>query len=276
MQQDSSSDPINVEAAVAGPGATTHFGYTTVGEREKAGKVAEVFRSVAGRYDLMNDLMSGGLHRVWKAFAVARAGVRPGMKVLDVAGGTGDLSTAFARRVGPDGEVWLTDINDSMLRVGRDRLLDRGLPLPAAVCDAECLPFADGYFDRVMVAFGLRNMTHKARALTEMRRVLKPGGKLLVLEFSRVARPLAPLYDLYSFTVLPWLGARVARDERSYRYLAESIRLHPDQNTLASMMEAAGLSHVRFFNLTAGVVALHEGVNLGPCPPAAGNAAGAD
>lgn len=260
MQSDSSSDVSGAS------GATTHFGYATVKEGEKAGKVAEVFHSVASRYDLMNDLMSAGLHRAWKAFTVARADVRPGMKVLDIAGGTGDLAKAFARRAGADGEVWLTDINDSMLRVGRDRMVDRGLLLPTAVCDAEQLPFPDGYFDRVTVAFGLRNMTHKERALAEMRRVLKLGGKLLVLEFSRVAKPLAPLYDWYSFAVLPWLGKKVAGDEGSYRYLAESIRMHPDQNTLVGMMETAGLSRVRFFNLSAGVVALHEGVNLGPAP----------
>jgi len=243
--------------------ATTHFGYCSVRESEKAAKVAEVFHSVAGRYDLMNDLMSVGLHRAWKAFTIARADVRPGMKVLDIAGGTGDLARAFARKAGASGEVWLTDINDSMLRVGRDRLADEGLILPIAVCDAERLPFPDGYFDRVTVAFGLRNMTHKDIALAEMRRMLKPGGKLLVLEFSHVAKPLAPLYDWYSFNVLPWLGARVAGDADSYRYLAESIRVHPDQQTLARMLEEAGLSNVKYFNLNAGVVALHEGVNLG-------------
>ncbi|HEU0229732.1 MAG TPA: bifunctional demethylmenaquinone methyltransferase/2-methoxy-6-polyprenyl-1,4-benzoquinol methylase UbiE [Burkholderiaceae bacterium] len=262
MQHDSSPDSPRPS------GTTTHFGYATVGEAEKAGKVAEVFHSVASRYDLMNDLMSAGMHRAWKAFTVARADVRPGMKVLDIAGGTGDLAKAFARRAGANGEVWLTDINDSMLRVGRDRMVDRGLLLPTAVCDAERLPFPDGYFDRVTVAFGLRNMTHKDRALAEMRRVLKLGGKLLVLEFSKVARPLAPVYDWYSFSVLPWLGRKVAGDEGSYRYLAESIRMHPDQQTLAGMLESAGLSRVRFFNLTAGVVALHEGVNLGPNPQA--------
>jgi len=210
----------------------------------------------------MNDLMSGGLHRAWKVFTVARAGVRPGMKVLDIAGGTGDLAKAFARRAGPTGEVWLTDINDSMLRVGRDRMLDAGLMMPTAVCDAEKLPFPDGYFDRVSVAFGLRNMTHKDRALAEMTRVLRPGGKLLVLEFSRVAKPLRAAYDWYSFNVLPWLGRKVARDEASYRYLAESIRMHPDQATLAGMLKQAGLARVQYFNLTAGVVALHEGVRL--------------
>ena len=241
---------------------TTHFGFQTVDESEKAQRVAAVFHSVADRYDVMNDLMSVGLHRVWKAFTVGRAAVRPGMKVLDIAGGTGDLARAFAKAAGPSGEVWLTDINDSMLRVGRDRLIDRGQLLPAAVCDAERLPFPDGYFDRVSVAFGLRNMTHKDVALSEMRRVLKPGGKLLVLEFSKVAKPLAPVYDWYSFKILPWLGARVAGDEDSYRYLAESIRMHPDQETLAGMMREAGLERVQYFNMSAGIVALHEGVRM--------------
>lgn len=242
---------------------TTHFGYETVDESEKAAKVAQVFHSVAERYDVMNDLMSGGLHRLWKTFTVARANVRPGMRVLDIAGGTGDLARAFAKRAGPTGEVWLTDINTSMLRVGRDRLIDHGLLVPVAVCDAEKLPFPDQYFDLVTVAFGLRNMTRKDRALAEMRRVLKPGGKLMVLEFSRVARPVAPVYDWYSFNVLPWLGQKVAGDAHSYRYLAESIRMHPDQQTLADMMGKAGLSRVQYFNLTGGIVALHEGVNLG-------------
>lgn len=242
---------------------TTHFGYETVDESEKAAKVAQVFHSVAERYDVMNDLMSGGLHRLWKTFTVARANVRPGMRVLDIAGGTGDLARAFAKRAGPTGEVWLTDINASMLRVGRDRLIDHGLLVPVAVCDAEKLPFPDQYFDLVTVAFGLRNMTRKDRALAEMRRVLKPGGKLMVLEFSRVARPVAPVYDWYSFNVLPWLGQKVAGDAHSYRYLAESIRMHPDQQTLADMMGKAGLSRVQYFNLTGGIVALHEGVNLG-------------
>ncbi|HMN65977.1 MAG TPA: bifunctional demethylmenaquinone methyltransferase/2-methoxy-6-polyprenyl-1,4-benzoquinol methylase UbiE [Burkholderiaceae bacterium] len=238
---------------------TTHFGYETVDEASKAARVAGVFHSVAARYDLMNDLMSAGLHRIWKAFTIGQAAVRPGMRVLDVAGGTGDLARAFARRVGAQGEVWLTDINGSMLTVGRDRLVDDGCLQPAVQCDAEALPFPDGYFDRVTVAFGLRNMTHKERALAEMRRVLKPGGRLLVLEFSQVRKALAPLYDLYSFSVLPWLGKRVAGDEASYRYLAESIRMHPDQETLKTMMEEAGFSRVRYFNLTGGVVALHEG-----------------
>lgn len=228
----------------------------------KSATVRRVFDSVAERYDVMNDLMSVGLHRVWKAFTIARAAIRPGMKVLDIAGGTGDLAKAFSRAAGPTGEVWLTDINTSMLRVGRDRLLDAGVVLPTAVCDAEHLPFPDNYFDRVSVAFGLRNMTHKDRALAEMRRVLKPGGKLLVLEFSRVAKPLAPAYDWYSFKILPWLGKRVAGDSESYRYLAESIRMHPDQETLSDMLRVAGLERVQHFNLTAGVAALHEGTKL--------------
>ncbi|MCK9510064.1 MAG: bifunctional demethylmenaquinone methyltransferase/2-methoxy-6-polyprenyl-1,4-benzoquinol methylase UbiE [Pigmentiphaga sp.] len=241
---------------------TTHFGFQTVPETEKAQRVAQVFHSVAERYDVMNDLMSMGLHRLWKRFTVARAGVRPGMKVLDIAGGTGDLARAFARQAGPTGEVWLTDINESMLRVGRDRLLDAGLLLPVAVCDAEQLPFASNTFDRVSVAFGLRNMTHKNRALASMLRVLRPGGKLLVLEFSRIARPLEPAYDWYSFNVLPWLGRKVANDEGSYRYLAESIRMHPDQETLASLMREVGFERVQYFNLAGGVVALHEGIKL--------------
>lgn len=247
---------------LATPEQSTHFGFQTVPEADKARRVADVFHSVASRYDVMNDLMSMGLHRVWKAFTIGRAQVRPGMRVLDIAGGTGDLARALAKRVGADGEVWLTDINDSMLRVGRDRLLDDGLVTPVSVCDAEHLPFPDRYFDRVTVAFGLRNMTHKDAALAEMHRVLKPGGKLLVLEFSRVAPPLAPAYDWYSFNVLPRLGRLVASDEGSYRYLAESIRMHPDQQTLADMMRDAGLDRVQFFNMAAGVVALHEGVRL--------------
>jgi demethylmenaquinone methyltransferase/2-methoxy-6-polyprenyl-1,4-benzoquinol methylase len=238
---------------------TTHFGFQSVPESEKARRVADVFHSVAQRYDIMNDLMSVGLHRIWKRFMALRAGVRPGMRVLDIAGGTGDIAQALARDAGPTGEVWLTDINDSMLAVGRDRMADRGLLLPVAVCDAEQLPFADNSFDRVTVAFGLRNMTHKDQALAEMRRVLKPGGRLLVLEFSRIAEPLRPAYDLYSFKVLPWLGSKVAGDAESYRYLAESIRMHPDQDTLAKLMEQVGFARVQWFNLTGGVVALHEG-----------------
>ncbi len=241
---------------------TTHFGYQTVSENEKVHKVAEVFHSVAPKYDVMNDLMSGGLHRVWKAFTIVQAGIRPGFKVLDIAGGTGDLAKVFSRKAGPTGQVWLTDINESMLRVGRDRLLNKGLNTPVSLCDAEKLPFPDNYFDRVSVAFGLRNMTHKDQALAEMQRVLKPGGKLLVLEFSKVWGPLKKPYDLYSFSVLPWLGKRIADDADSYRYLAESIRMHPDQDTLKTMMEDAGLDRVQYFNLTGGVAALHTGVKL--------------
>lgn len=237
----------------------THFGFTTVEEKEKAQKVAGVFHSVAAKYDVMNDLMSGGLHRVWKAFTIGRANVRPGQKVLDIAGGTGDLARAFAKAAGPRGEVWLTDINASMVRVGRDRLLDEGVITPTLLCDAEKLPFPDNYFDVVSVAFGLRNMTHKDVALAEMRRVLKPGGKVLVLEFSRIWQPLTKAYDLYSFKLLPWLGSRIAGDAESYRYLAESIRMHPDQDTLKQLMETAGLEAVDYYNLSGGIVALHQG-----------------
>jgi demethylmenaquinone methyltransferase/2-methoxy-6-polyprenyl-1,4-benzoquinol methylase len=241
---------------------TTHFGYRTVSEEEKARHVAGVFDSVAGRYDLMNDLMSAGLHRLWKHFTVGQSLARPGDRVLDVAGGTGDLARLFAQRVGPEGEVVLTDINGSMLAVGRDRMLDAGLRVPAAQCDAEHLPFPDGHFDCVSVAFGLRNMTHKDAALTEMSRVLKPGGRLLVLEFSQVWKPLQPLYDAYSFGVLPLLGRLVTGDSASYRYLAESIRMHPGQEELRQMMERAGLERVEYFNLSAGVVALHRGYRI--------------
>lgn len=241
---------------------STHFGFKTVAEDEKVHKVAEVFHSVASKYDVMNDLMSAGLHRAWKAFTIAKAGVRPGFKVLDIAAGTGDLTKAFAKQAGPQGEVWLTDINESMLKVGRDRMLNAGLLTPSCLCDAEKLPFPDNYFDRVSVAFGLRNMTHKDQALAQMQRVLKPGGKLLVLEFSKVATPLQKPYDLYSFSVLPWLGQKIAGDADSYRYLAESIRMHPDQESLKTMMQEAGLERVEYFNLTAGVAALHIGVKL--------------
>jgi demethylmenaquinone methyltransferase/2-methoxy-6-polyprenyl-1,4-benzoquinol methylase len=237
----------------------THFGFEEVAEGEKAARVAGVFDSVADNYDLMNDVMSAGLHRVWKAFTVRTAQVRPGMKVLDIAGGTGDLARAFAKQAGESGEVWLTDINASMLAVGRDRLLDAGKSCPVAQCDAERLPFRSGHFDRVSVAFGLRNMTHKHLALAEMRRVLAPGGQLLVLEFSRVWQPLAPLYDAYSMKVLPWLGAKIAGDSNSYRYLAESIRMHPPQRELAQLMEQTGFDEVQWFNLTAGICALHVG-----------------
>jgi demethylmenaquinone methyltransferase/2-methoxy-6-polyprenyl-1,4-benzoquinol methylase len=238
----------------------THFGFESVAEEEKAQRVAGVFDSVATRYDLMNDLMSAGLHRVWKAFTIQQSGVREGSRVLDVAGGSGDLALAFAKRAGASGEVWLTDINRAMLQVGRDRMLDSGRVMPVAQCDAEKLPFRDGYFDCVSVAFGLRNMTRKDAALAEMGRVLKPGGRLLVLEFSKVWKPLEKPYDWYSFKVLPWLGSKVAGDPDSYRYLAESIRMHPDQESLRSMMEQVGLEDVQYWNLTAGIVALHRGM----------------
>jgi demethylmenaquinone methyltransferase / 2-methoxy-6-polyprenyl-1,4-benzoquinol methylase len=240
----------------------THFGFEEVAEEEKATRVAGVFDSVASRYDLMNDVMSVGLHRVWKAFAVRQANVRAGMRVLDIAGGTGDLAKAFAQRAGTSGEVWLTDINGAMLAEGRDRMLDAGLTLPLAQCDAEKLPFPSAHFDLVSVAFGLRNMTHKDVALAEMARVLRPGGRLLVLEFSRIWQPLGPLYDAYSFNVLPWLGKKLAGDSDSYRYLAESIRMHPPQDELAQMMERAGFDQVQWFNLTAGVCALHVGTKF--------------
>ena len=239
---------------------TTDFGFAEVPEAEKARRVAGVFDSVAPRYDLMNDLMSLGLHRVWKRFAVEHSRVRPGERVLDVAGGTGDLARLFARRVGPGGSVVLTDINRSMLAAGRDRLVDEGLILPTAQCDAERLPFGDATFDCVSVAFGLRNMTRKPVALAEMYRVLRPGGRLLVLEFSRVWKPLAPLYDAYSFQVLPRLGAAIANDAASYRYLAESIRMHPDQESLGKIIEGAGFDRVDYLNLSAGIIALHRGV----------------
>jgi demethylmenaquinone methyltransferase / 2-methoxy-6-polyprenyl-1,4-benzoquinol methylase len=241
---------------------TTHFGFQQVPEQDKARRVAGVFDSVARNYDVMNDVMSAGLHRIWKAFAVRHANVRPGMTVLDIAGGTGDLALRFAQQVGEgatQGGVWLTDINGAMLQEGRDRLLNSGVRLPVAQCDAEALPFNDRFFDVVTVAFGLRNMTHKDRALREMQRVLKPGGRLLVLEFSRIWAPLSPLYDVYSFKVLPWLGKKIANDSDSYRYLAESIRMHPPQEELAALMEQAGFDRVEWFNLTAGVCALHVG-----------------
>jgi demethylmenaquinone methyltransferase / 2-methoxy-6-polyprenyl-1,4-benzoquinol methylase len=241
---------------------TTDFGYDEVPEAEKARRVGAVFDRVADRYDLMNDLMSLGMHRAWKAFAVAIARPRAGERVLDVASGSGDLARAFARRVLPGGEVWLTDVNRSMLSRGRDRILDHGLLAPAVQCDAERLPFPDRYFDCVAVGFGLRNMTRKEAALAEMARVLKPGGRLVVLEFSKVWKPLEPAYDVYSFKVLPWLGERVAGDAAAYRYLAESIRVHPDQRTLAAMLEQAGLARVEVFNLFAGVVAVHRGFRI--------------
>ena len=239
---------------------TTHFGFASVDEADKARAVRQVFDSVAPSYDVMNDLMSGGLHRVWKAYTVHVANLQPGARALDSAGGTGDLALAFASRVGKNGQVVHTDINEAMLRTGRDRLLDAGVVLPTLVCDAEKLPFADNYFDLVSVAFGLRNMTHKDQALAEMQRVLRPGGKLLVLEFSRVAPPLEKMYDWYSFNILPRLGKLVAGDDASYRYLAESIRMHPGQKELKALMHAAGFGHVDFHNLTAGVAALHVGI----------------
>jgi demethylmenaquinone methyltransferase / 2-methoxy-6-polyprenyl-1,4-benzoquinol methylase len=259
----STQSPASPEATTTGTSpnpSTTHFGFETVSEHAKAAKVAGVFHSVAAKYDVMNDLMSGGLHRAWKAFTVSLAGVRAGDRVLDIAGGTGDLARAFAKAAGPSGQVWLTDINASMLTVGRDRLVDSGTLIPTAQCDAEKLPFPDHYFDRVSVAFGLRNMTHKDAALAEMCRVLKPGGKLLVLEFSRVWKPLEKAYDAYSFNVLPKLGKLITGDEASYQYLAESIRMHPDQETLKAMMLTAGFASVEYYKMTVGVVALHVGV----------------
>jgi demethylmenaquinone methyltransferase/2-methoxy-6-polyprenyl-1,4-benzoquinol methylase len=241
---------------------TTHFGYRQVPEDEKAKRVGEVFQSVAPSYDVINDLMSLGLHRVWKRFALEMSGVRAGSRVLDVASGSGDLAAAFAKRAGPTGQVWMTDINAAMLAVGRDKLIDAGVFAPLALCDAEKLPFSDDSFDCVSVAFGLRNMTHKDRALAEMTRVARPGGRVIVLEFSKPWKPLARAYDAYSFSVLPALGKYVAKDEAAYRYLAESIRMHPDQETLKGMMETAGLAKVDFFNLAAGVVALHRGYKL--------------
>ena len=240
--------------------AKTHFGFESVDEAHKARRVRGVFDSVAPRYDIMNDLMSMGLHRAWKAYTVMVANVREGDRVLDIAGGTGDLSKAFSRQAGKSGLVVLGDINESMLRSGRDRLLDAGSAAPALVCDAQALPFADGQFNLVSVAFGLRNMTHKDVALREMCRVLRPGGKLLVLEFSRVAKPLEKVYDWYSFKVLPRLGQMVAKDEASYRYLAESIRVHPGQEELKALMKNTGFGHVDYHNLTGGMVALHVGI----------------
>ena len=240
----------------------THFGFQKVDETQKAQRVRGVFDSVAGKYDLMNDLMSMGMHRAWKAYAVAVANVRDGDRVLDIAGGTGDLAKAFAKKVGARGTVVHTDINEAMLRQGRNRLLDDGLVLPTAICDAEGLPFPGESFDLVSVAFGLRNMTHKERALAEMARVTRPGGRVLVLEFSKPWKPLERAYDAYSFGVLPRLGKYVARDEAAYRYLAESIHMHPDQETLKGMMQGAGLARVEYFNLAAGVVALHRGFKV--------------
>ncbi len=240
--------------------SNTHFGFETVDEGQKAQRVRGVFDSVAPKYDLMNDLMSLGLHRVWKAYTLAVANLHEGDRALDIAGGTGDLALAFSKKVGKSGQVVHTDINEAMLRTGRDRLLDEGVALPTMVCDAEKLPFARDYFDVVSVAFGLRNMTHKDAALAEMNRVLKPGGKLLVLEFSKVAPPLEKIYDWYSFKLLPKLGQWVAGDASSYQYLAESIRMHPGQEELKTLMKAAGFGHVDFHNMSGGIVALHVGI----------------
>ncbi len=241
---------------------TTHVGFETVNEADKAKKVAGVFTSVASKYDVMNDLMSAGLHRIWKRYAVSVSGVRDGQKVLDVAGGSADLSRLFLKAVGSTGQVVLTDINNAMLRVGRDRLLDEGIATPTTQCDAEHLPFPDNYFDCVSIAFGLRNVTHKEAALREMHRVIKPGGRVIVLEFSKVAKPLEKIYDLYSFKLLPRMGQMIAGDADSYRYLAESIRMHPGQEELKQMMSDAGLERVEYFNLTGGVVAVHRGYKL--------------
>ena len=237
----------------------TNFGYENVSADEKTRRVRGVFDSVAGKYDVMNDLMSAGLHRLWKRFAVDLVPIRPGQRVLDLAGGTGDMARLYAAKVGASGVVVHTDINHAMLSEGRDKLIDRGLALPTVQCNAEALPFADRAFDIVSIAFGLRNVTRKEHALAEMRRVLRPGGAALILEFSRVAAPLAPAYDWYSFNILPRLGRLVANDEASYRYLAESIRVHPDQESLARLMEQAGFDRVEYHNLTAGVVAVHVG-----------------
>ncbi|MBC7547435.1 MAG: bifunctional demethylmenaquinone methyltransferase/2-methoxy-6-polyprenyl-1,4-benzoquinol methylase UbiE [Polaromonas sp.] len=240
--------------------SNTHFGFESVDEQDKARRVRGVFDSVAPKYDVMNDLMSMGMHRAWKAYTVMVANVKEGHQVLDIAAGTGDLALAFAPKVGATGRVFHTDINEAMLREGRNRLLDAGVSVPTLVCDAEHLPFADNRFDLVTVAFGLRNMTHKAAALQEMSRVLKPGGKLLVLEFSKVAKPLEKIYDWYSFKVLPKLGKLVANDDSSYQYLAESIRMHPSQQELKAMMLKDGFGHVDYHNLSGGVVALHVGI----------------
>ncbi len=241
---------------------TTHFGFRQVAKQEKAAKVAEVFHSVAAKYDVMNDMMSLGIHRLWKRYTIEMSGVRHGQRVLDIAGGTGDLAGRFAELVGPEGEVVLADINESMLKVGRSRLVDRGLigNLRYAQANAECLPFPDNHFDLITIAFGLRNVTDKDKALGSMFRILKPGGRLLVLEFSKPVAPgLGPIYDQYSFKLLPMMGKLVANDSESYQYLAESIRMHPDQDTLKGMMETVGFERCDYHNLTGGIVALHRG-----------------
>lgn len=242
--------------------STTHFGYKTVEANEKEQMVAGVFHSVAAKYDVMNDLMSFGIHRLWKRFTIDCSGVRKGQKVLDLAGGTGDLTAKFSRIVGEAGQVVLADINDSMLKVGRDKLRNKGLGSNIAYvqANAEELPFPDNHFDLITIAFGLRNVTDKDKALASMQRVLKPGGRLLVLEFSQPQHEIMnKLYDFYSFNILPKVGRLVANDSDSYQYLAESIRMHPDQDTLKAMMEQAGLEQVEYFNLTDGIVALHRG-----------------
>lgn len=246
------------------PDDTTHFGYQSVPRGDKAGRVRDVFDSVASRYDLMNDLMSGGLHRLWKRFTIDQAALRPGNVVLDLAGGTGDLARAFARKVGQEGHVVLADINAAMLREGRRRLVDAGVAgnLSIAQVDAESLPFADQSFDCISIAFGLRNVTDKDAALRSMYRTLKIGGKAMILEFSKPSQAIKPAYDLYSFRVLPVLGKLVASDADSYQYLAESIRMHPDQETLKSMMEDTGFERCRYHNLAAGIVALHIGYRV--------------
>jgi len=244
---------------------TTHFGYQKVKREEKAGKVAGVFHSVADKYDVMNDLMSLGIHRLWKRYTIEMSGVRAGQRVLDIAGGTGDLAAKFAALVGDAGEVVLADINDSMLKVGRERLIDRGVldNVEYVQANAEALPFPSNHFDCITIAFGLRNVTDKSAALRSMFRVLKPGGRLLVLEFSKPVLPgLAPVYDAYSFKLLPLMGKLVANDAESYRYLAESIRMHPGQEELLTMMQAAGFERCAYFNLSGGIVALHRGYKL--------------
>ncbi|MCE2706055.1 MAG: bifunctional demethylmenaquinone methyltransferase/2-methoxy-6-polyprenyl-1,4-benzoquinol methylase UbiE [Proteobacteria bacterium] len=241
---------------------TTHFGFKDVNEADKSNLVADVFHSVAKNYDIMNDVMSFGLHRLWKKFTLFTAEIKPGAKVLDIAGGTGDMTLGFKNIVGDTGEVWHTDINSSMLKQGKDRLIDEGIITPQCLCDAEKLPFKDNYFNAVCVSFGLRNMTHKDIALQEMYRVLAPGGILFVLEFSKIHKPLTKLYDFYSFKLLPLMGKLIAKDEESYRYLAESIRMHPDQETLKQMMLDAGFARVKYNNLTLGITALHKGYKV--------------